>query len=296
MKHVIPALMGVAALIPSLPGVAADASRYRAGEPAVLEGAKERIQTAQVAEEQVLAAFIRAYAAVGRPRMAILWHRDLTDEISSRKKIAGSVMTEPAAAGSGLEAGVQTVTMEFDTGGSGRTASPLPAARDAQFQTGLESALRSAGVRLVDRNTAVRLTALEDVKRGGDAAALDTQAVEMSALVAHSDYFVEISFVPGAANEAPMPRIAVIASVSGEVLADLMPSLQPDGGNANRWVAAERGFVRSEAPDEVMLMADENGFHRAPLKSTGVTEGRVAALALMQRLAESWTSEDGARK
>lgn len=297
MKHIMPVILCLITATVPKPGIAGDDFYYRTGEPAVLSDVAPRAGADQAVEERTLVGFRRVYAAAGRPRMAILWHRDLTDEISSHKKITGSVTTEPPSTlSSQLSAVQRTVTITFDTGGSGHSVPMLSSSGDAQFQTGFESTLRSAGVRLVDRNTAMRLTALKNVEPGTDPATLDTQAVEMSALVKHSDYFVEISFVPGATKDKPAPRIAVIASASGEVLVDVMPSLSADAGGGSRWAATEQGFVRVETPSEGALVTDEGGFHRVQPKPDGVTEGRTAALALMEQLVQIWTPAIGETK
>ncbi len=258
---------------------------YRDGQPEVLNGAAERAKQKTASETQIVAAFRTAYQRAKRPSFLMLWHRELSDNIDSSREITASTTSSGVLARDNYE---RTVTVQWKNGAE-RPVSLLPPAHSAEFESGFHQALRAAGVTLVDRNTAIRMTALAKVKTGAKEGALNFQTVEASALAGYARYFIEVRFVhDGEASGGTEPRVTVIDSGSGAILADVVPSALYKPG-AERWATTASGFAKStESADAAEWAADATGFRKVARKRGGLEEGRQVALALMQSLADAW--------
>ena len=235
------------------PAFAQEPVQMREGMPAVLDGAATRARQRAEADARALADFGAAYQRAQRPAFLIMWHRELSDNIDSGKEVSAT------AVGSGELARdnyARTIKLQWKQGAE-HPVSLLAPARAAEFESGFQQTLARAGVALVDRNTAVRMTALKRVEGGASESALNFQTVEASALARFARYFIELRFVPDAnAAGGSVARVTVIESQSGVILADLLASevlldaagkpAPPAGGE---WVAVDgKGFERRERP------------------------------------------------
>ena len=235
------------------PAFAQEPVQMREGMPAVLDGAATRARQRAEADARALADFGAAYQRAQRPAFLMMWHRELSDNIDSGKEVSAT------AVGSGELARdnyARTIKLQWKQGAE-HPVSLLAPARAAEFESGFQQTLARAGVALVDRNTAVRMTALKRVEGGASESALNFQTVEASALARFARYFIELRFVPDAsAAGGSVARVTVIESQSGVILADLLASevlldaagkpAPPAGGE---WVAVDgKGFERRERP------------------------------------------------
>src|SRR5262245_12396968 len=69
---------------------------YREGQPATLNGAAERHAAASAERASTATNFQTAYARAGRPKVALLWHRQLDDSISSTREASAQVSSQGA--------------------------------------------------------------------------------------------------------------------------------------------------------------------------------------------------------
>lgn len=257
---------------------------YRPGEPEVLDGASVRARNAAQADARALAAFRDTYQRAGRPAFLMMWHRELSDNIDSGREVSATTVGSGERARDNFE---RTVKVQWKNG-SERAVSLLAPSRAAEFEVGFQQTLRNAGAVLVDRNTAIRMSVLQQVKGGARESALNFQTVEAGALSAYAKYFIEVRFLSHqAASQGGAPRITVLDSSSGAIVADLMGN-ESSSDSQRTWKASERGFESGRASGEATdWVADSHGFSRQARARTMKDEGRLAAEALMKVLADS---------
>lgn len=263
---------------------------YRADQPPVLkEYADRNAQKEQRAqsEAQVIGNFRAAYQRASRPKFLMLWHRELSDNINSNREVTAAVSSVGERARDNFQ---RTINVQWKDG-SERPVSLLPPARGAEFESGFQQAWRSAGAALVDRNTAIRMTALNKTKEGTSENSFNFQTIEATALADYASYFIEARFVPDPdAKGGTEPRVTVISSRTGEILADIVPSsLYKQDADGESWMATDAGFVKSaEGASEGEWRTDSKGFVKVARKRGGQEEGRAVALAIMQLMADNW--------
>ncbi|WP_294327923.1 hypothetical protein [uncultured Sphingomonas sp.] len=199
--------------------------------------------------------FAAAYGRAGRPRVALLWNRELTAEVETgREEVStltvdgrsstngevretlrrrGSLTTANADADHHVEAELRSTTRALDSGA--RTAAADEGA-DFDMERGLAEALSGAGVRLIDRTAILRTGAL-----GADTT--NMQAIETRALLGKAEWTLEVV----AMNDGRW-RIVARDLASGQVVARAVSAGRP-APRPMPWVAGEHGFVRATAPD-----------------------------------------------
>lgn len=218
---------------------------YRADQPEVLERAP--------ADESgqwnaAVAKFARAYADAGRPRTLVMWHRAVSDRISDERQVTRSTVSTGERARDNFAREV-TLRWQERQVPAGSFLAPVQA---ADYEAGLTQALLSAGVRLVDRNVAVRMTALQGTAGGKAAAGMDTATVEAQAFADLADQILQVQLLPDA--NAPVgwrARLTLIEVRTGRVVADSVVDAeqQRSAASAQRhWVATDRGFQQQSAP------------------------------------------------
>lgn len=262
---------------------------YRADQPAVLKAGVDAYVKKTQDEARLIGNFRTSYERAERPKFLMMWHRELSDNINSNKEINGTVTSTGLAARNNYQ---QIIKVQWKDG-SERAVSLLPPARGAEFESGFQQTLRNAGVKLVDRNTAIRMTALDKVKKGGNENDFNFQTIEARALETYAGYFIEVRFIPNPeAKGGTEPRVTVISSSTGEILVDVVPStLYKNDGGTTSWSASNEGFIKSaDGAADGEWKTDSKGFVKQPRKRGGQEEGRAVALAIMQSLAEVWGS------
>lgn len=235
-------------------------SGYRKEESKVLVIAPDTAKD----KRQLRTDFLTAYKQADKPKFLVLWQRTLSDQMSAVHE--RSITTQ--STGASNEDNYQRQTrIEWKENLKGEV-SLLPPAQAAGFEAGFISTLRSAGAKVVDRNTAIRLQALKQVAKGTAAKNLDAQLVEMEALSEFADYFISINFIDGlATDEAASPHIVIINSKTGEVIVDVIadePS-QPEntaplGGTTRKWKVGKSGFVVDEQKPSLSLDGKNNAW------------------------------------
>lgn len=197
----------------------------------------------------IKANFRSQYMRVGRPRIAIFWNRKLDDQLSQWYTPSRRIDTRNHWGGGGFTATQRRVDVEgrFD-----RRPQPGELA-GFEFGAGLTSTLINAGVEIIDRDTIMRLTQREVEPIEDGVVISDYQQIEMDALAAHADLFVEVLYVPQADADSPFTVMITIKEVrTGKVAAMFRSekSLLPEGATQTRWVATGDGYRQEEVPVE----------------------------------------------
>lgn len=210
------------------PPMAAPGQGMRAGQPMTMDAPPPAADP----DRATIDRFAAAYARAGRPRVALLWNRELTAEVETGREDVTTlnVEREPGR----LDAELRSTTRAHDSGA--RAAASGDEGTDFDMERGLADGLSGAGVRLIDRTAILRTGAL-----GADTT--NVQALETRALLGKAEWTLEVV----AMNDGRW-RIVARDLASGQVVARGVSAGRP-AVRAMPWVAGERGFVRATAPD-----------------------------------------------
>lgn len=235
MRALLPVLLLAAAATPAVAQwrqgqqpMAAPGQGMRAGQPMTMDAAPPAADP----DRATIDRFAAAYARAGRPRVVLLWNRELTAEVETGREDVStlSVEREPGR----LDAELRSTTRAHDSGG--RAAASGDEGVDFDMERGLADGLSGAGVRLIDRTAILRTGAL-----GADTTNL--QAIETRALLGKAEWTLEVV----AMNDGRW-RIVARDLASGQVVARGVSAGRP-APRPMPWVAGEHGFVRATAPD-----------------------------------------------
>jgi hypothetical protein len=262
---------------------------YRADQPPVLNAsANQTLQKAQ-SEENIIKDFKSQYQRIENPKFLMFWHRDFSDNINSNQEISASVTSAGTLPRNNY---TQVLKLQWKNG-SERSFSWLSSAASAEFEVGFSQVLRSGGMSLVDRNTAIRMTALDKTNKGISEENQNFQTIEASALAKFAKYFIEVNFIPDSESKnGTEPRVTVINSTTGEIIADVVPSdlYKKDTGKTS-FIATNNGFVATtENPPSGEWKADDKGFIKKANKRDLKEEGRQVGYVVMKSLSESWSN------
>lgn len=221
---------------------------YRADQPQVLSPWTEQAHSRSAPKPQELQQARNRYREAGQPRYLLMWNRDLSDNVGGVESVSAE---RTSIAMPGVMASQGTVEIRFQSADA-RQVSFYPPRRAHAFEVGFQQGLRDLGVRIVDRNTAIRMLAAgtEASPRGGH----NLQTLEAQALARYAEAFIEIQFIESSSEpHAMQPRLTAIHSGTGEILADLYDGDAPPSPDDQRrvWLASERGFQQARlAPDD----------------------------------------------
>lgn len=193
--------------------------------------------------QAVVEDFERVYKQAGKPRVAMLWNRELTDRYANDRRDVARLGAQLSADGNRLSI---SSTQGTEVAGQALRQTTLSERDLWQLETEFTRRLLDAGVHVVDRATTMRLAA-----RGPGAGGPDAQAVEMSALLGHADLFMEVLLTPDAG--APLGwgfRSNLKEIKTGRVLGSqylsAMPELPPQA--APGWQVRPGGYERVTPP------------------------------------------------
>ncbi len=220
-------------------------SLYRGEQPAVLAPQPE--DDPRVVAQDTIDRFASLYAGQGRPRMAIFWNRGFSDRLSQWFSVRRKVVTatkettgrDTRAQGGGgvnIQVGEGTTGPDAGAGERGdvdlreearivgevqhlrteRHSTAMSGARLWQFQDDFLGPLMDAGVRVVDRDTVMRLTAADQ----RDQRDPNLQHVETDALRGYADMLVEV-LLQGT-SKGPVFRVAVKQIEDGRLVANVV--------------------------------------------------------------------------
>ncbi len=165
------------------------------------------------------AQFGTAYTRAGRPSMVVFWNRELTDTLEQTSNAYLSVdrSVNRNSTPDGVS-GSSNVTLSSGVNKSQEARRDNPEERiNFQLRASFVQALRNAGVRIVDRNLAMRKTA-SDAKSAASAKKanvdLDVQGVEMSAMSKYANYLLEVQNTPDKASPSGWSTLVSIKNLS----------------------------------------------------------------------------------
>lgn len=187
-------------------------AQWREGELPVVTP----VAPAAPAPQDVVTPFRHAYQAAGRPRVVLLWNRELTDQTSTatmqRLEIqdtasgrgGGSSQTTAGFAGSAStyeRSGASNRSLVASAGtvvlAAPARATALSEREAAMLEQAFLSAMGRGGMRFIDRALVMRTTAASQHRGGGD-----QQLIETDALMKHGDMIMEVLLVDD--KEAPL--------------------------------------------------------------------------------------------
>ena len=191
------AALSTAALLAAAPAIA----QWREGQ---LPVAMPEATPAAAPAPDAAMPFARAYAAAGRPRVVLMWNRDLSDQ--SATQTMSRTETRNANRSNGASGGGQSSNASDNTwvhtSGTVKTGDPARSTRLAErdaamLERAFVAAMGRAGMRFVDRNVVMRTTAASQHRGGGD-----QQLIETDALVKHGEMILEVLLVED--SDAPL--------------------------------------------------------------------------------------------
>ncbi len=242
-----------------------DASAFRSDMPQTLSppSAAPSVEVARAGD------FGKRYAAAGRPRAVLFWNRVVDDEVGAQfetmqhsrtvtERTAGAAAAEVrgvnGAAGAVTQGSIETrerdshqSTRRIDGGARPRGVGVRD---DWALESSYTAALQNAGVRLVDRNVAMRLMQA----KGNVSSPSEQPLVEARALAQAADWVIEVVPAPDAKGELGLAfRISVTDTRSGAILVRTVSlGRSADTDRPRPFVAGERGFVRGRAEPSTM--------------------------------------------
>jgi hypothetical protein len=224
-------------------------AQYRGDQPPVLA-------TPAVAPSDgsttILESFGQRYAELGRPRIALFWNRQLTDDIArqtyqkSSTESTRSESTSPEGPGGGQGEEkfehAATTTINSQQSVDDNHSEPLDPRLDAVVKSAFLVAMRGGGVRFVDRTLMVRTAAVQS------APGADAQLNEMQALKNQADWIMQVVLVRD--RNAPIGhsfRVTVEDIKSSTLLTELLTSASPPPHGSPGFAAVNggAGFVRA---------------------------------------------------
>jgi len=213
--------------------------------------------------------FEKAYKAAGRPRIAILLNRSLSDEVRDWAMDDGWVFYAETTGKGGWRGEGYYVERVNETG-----ARPSP--REYwmwAFEDGFTKPFVESDATLIDRATILRLTAAKEQGSLGTLRPLAAKKIEMDALTGYADVFVEVlistdpSSVYGSVFKATAKEVK-----TGKVLANVTSASWERDATQEEYIGAEHGYVKARRckPPKLQLTA------------------RTLALETMSAMARMW--------
>lgn len=236
---------------------------YRQDQPEVLERGAPAAANPAATAEATIAKFAKAYQASGRPRVLVLWHRNVGDRVTDEQRVERSAVSVGRLARDNF---AEQVTISW----KGQPAQPvsfLPPVQAADYEAGLTRTFLDAGVRLVDRSMAIRMTALKATESGKTAASLDIPTLEAQTFASMADQVLQVQLLSDA--ESPVgwsARLTLIEVETGTMLADSLgqrpaSGQQPGAARAQgerAWKATDKGFVAQEKAPSLAQLAHKD--------------------------------------
>lgn len=217
----------------------------------------------------VTGAFANAYAAAGRPRIAVYWNRQLSDDVATQyedyerrtktREHSSSSQSDSTEVDHGRASHDAGDSMSREVYEKTRGTRRLPAGgarKDVEESTAwrLESAFYQpwlgAGAHLVDRALTMRTL------NGGQTlgSTPDIQSVEVGALLGKADYLMEILVTDD--EQSPIGarfRVTVKDVHTGQIVGLSSTRAMPPVSSDTRWVATAGGFEKRTTTEQAAL-------------------------------------------
>ncbi|MDO9309514.1 MAG: hypothetical protein Q7V04_10655 [Deltaproteobacteria bacterium] len=261
IKYVVLLMAASVTLFPTVAARAAEQHIYRSGQPEVMPPPPPSPPLAAMRGDAARKEFAAAYAAQGRPAIALYWNREMTDTLaqdvsrvtdeSDSSRESGTKLknttTDEAGASSELSENDstgkktrQTVELTVRSSGSS-TGAKLAQKMDITLRTSFMDFLRSANARIIDRTLMMRSSTIRNDS-------VDSQLVEMKGLEANARFLVEVMVVPDATSLLGCGFQINIKDIrSNELLAELYTLATPPSQGPGKFTAVPgKGFERTQ--------------------------------------------------
>ena len=224
-------------------------AQYRDGQPDVVGGLDLNAERAKTggrhSDAERIESFRTAYAQAGRPRIAVYWNRQLSDQDgdwngNQRTVIERNLQRNGLKAGKAEQGGESETTTISDQTREQSSSRSGPAELDMmEFEDGMIAAFESGGCQLVDRNVIVRLA-------GASAGGKSSLGSETGALKTYADILAEVVVVadPGGSLGYAF-RVTMKSVTDGRILASIVhrPN-EKSMSESGEFVAGDNGFER----------------------------------------------------
>ncbi len=220
-------------------------AQYRPGLPEVLvpEPSPNAVRPSHAHAAGALQA---AYARAGRPRVALFWNVELTDQLEdargARLRTIDQFSERSRRDQSSVSRTVETVA-DTRVDVMGRRNSPLREADEWTLVSAFEAGLRDAGLQLVDRAAIARLAS---ARAGGGA---DSRLIETRSLLEMADLVLEVLHAQDAGAAIGVVFRGVLRDIrSGRVLGSFLSrGVAEAAGQAPSFRPSPAGFERIES-------------------------------------------------
>ena len=246
--------------------------------PATQVNQSEPSQVTNSDNDDLLARFALLYVKQERPRFTILWNAKFDAQISdwelapTQQKYLSSLQVESNE--QNLSSDYQNTLQTLQRTRKKIRYAPSEAKQEA-FKTHFIDTILRANVNLVDRSTILRLTAANDptVKKLHE---LDSRQIETEALLANTDYLLEVLFVPTQQHSLGFNASVEIKDVqTGQIIAKVISDV-PTTTKETVWQATNEGFSRVE---------------QVTSQPTFAAMGEEVAFTMMSKLLAAWQDE-----
>jgi len=255
-------------------------SQYRAGQPEVL--VPEAQHDAQDPLMDAAFALQPVYARAGRPRIALFWNIELTDQLQddrSERLRTVDQYSERKRRGEAIGRRVIETGIDTRTSVRGRRPSPLTEHDEWILVAAFEAGVRAGGVQLVDRAAILRLTSA-GAGGGGDSRLTETQS-----LLERADLLLEVLLTPDNESLSGVAFRGIVRDIgSGTVLGSFH--------SRPKHVAAAQATV---------FRPSASGFERVQAEAPSAPEASGRALSIdtlnaMTTALGGWTRAAGAAR
>lgn len=260
------AAAGLAIACAAMLSASAAQAQYRDDQPAVLEDQRDDddYEFVEINEVNAMQNFNGAYAAAGKPRMALFWNREFSDRLSQwaamrRAVSSGSTSIQGPLFGRANAANIEKsetaqteiLVQEQVRVGLGDEMTNMV------FESAYTEPLMRAGAVFIDRSAIMRLTQSHAGKTQGVGYRPDKQVVETDALIGYADMIAEILMTPDTYGASPLGmafQVNVTDVRTGQrVLSFVSQGIYEDPEEAKRrpkkYEATSAGFVeKTEIP------------------------------------------------
>lgn len=232
------------------PGLAA--AQFRSDVPEVLAPPPPAFDSREVQLDMSRQAYRRA----GAPRIVVFWNRQLSDRTSNAQDLVvlkDGETTRGRGYSERHEGMAEVTTHSSETRIGQRDASDearrsrFGEEEEWRFLEGFDGQLQKAGLRIVDRNLAMRAVAATE------GASIDRQSAEMKGIAQYADLMMTV--LETSDPQAPLGvlfKITVTDLRSGVVLLSLLSDGRGQPNGSGRFVAGAHGFER-ERDGEVTI-------------------------------------------
>lgn len=227
------------------------AGPYRDDEPPTLSAPVREVHD----DTPIFNAFARSYKAAGRPRVALFWNRELTDQLKRKTEIvsketerfSSTESDDTVSDSAGMhrlheyDSLKQSVNKQTENEYDDNHRSGLNEKGDTILRTVFRDMMAAAGVHFVDRTLMLRTTAAEDDSR-------DTQLTETRGLINKADWLMEIVLVND--DDAPLGygfKVSVKSLKKSMVIAEFYTQALPAPQGKQPYIATSNGFERAPA-------------------------------------------------